>query len=228
MPDFNLDLSDPPRMVDFLVAASPYASGSDRQVADKLVQAYQDGDKVPTQKLIEAANKLAAATWPARYAVDRALVHEEPDEEWRRVTAAVRPSTALLMKRFRQGVGAKSLDEVLRHVDVDTALHDEEMSEIDEIRAQVRQEFWKERHDTLSVLVTAGQQEWQGYKKRLDKLRELAAVFPPVMQDEVFSKVNHYQDRILFGMELVPMEILDEEIQYYTDQKEINPLERAV
>lgn len=227
MSDLFLDLRDKPRVVDFLVMAGAYAGEKDRKAADALVSAYQDGKHPSIDKLANAARKLAFATWSARYAVVHYVMHEGSDEEWTRIVAAVRPSTAHLMKRFRAGVKAKTLDEVLNHPDVATALHDEEMLEIAEVRTHVREDLWKEKGTTLSLVVKQGAQELAAYRKRLDALRELAAAFPPALQDEIFSKINHYEDRILFAGEVLPLEILNGEVSYYTDQKEITPLDRS-
>jgi len=226
MKDLYLDLRDKPRVVDFLVLAGAYADAKDRKAAEKLVKDYQEGRMASVETLADSARKLAYATWPARYAVQHYLTHEGSEEEWTRVTSAVRPSTAHLMKRFRAGVKAKTLDEVLNHEDAQTALRDEdEMIEIAEVRSHVREDFWKGKKETLAVLMKDAERELAGYRKRLDALRTLAAVFPPAMQDEVLSKVNTYEDRIVFEGELLPLELLDEEIAYYTDQKEINPLD---
>jgi len=226
MKELHLDLRDRPRVIDFLVLASAYADPKARAAAGKTVKDYQDGKKVSTETLADAARKLAYATWPARRAIQHYLTHEGSEEEWRMVTAAVRPSTAHLMKRFRAGVKVKTLDEVLNHEDVQTALRDEdEMIEIAEVRSHVREDFWNGKKGTLTVLVTDAERELAGVRKRLEALRELAAAFPPSMQDEVISKVNAYEDRIVFGGEPVPLETLDEEIAYYTDQKEISPLD---
>ncbi|MCI0479269.1 hypothetical protein L0Y59_01875, partial [Candidatus Uhrbacteria bacterium] len=99
MSEFYLDLSDAPRVVDFLAMASAYAGKKHRSEADRLVKAYQEGQDVPLQELADAARHLALATWPARRAVRDYVTHEGTEEEWRRVTAAVRPSTRLLMNR---------------------------------------------------------------------------------------------------------------------------------
>jgi len=226
MNELYLDLRDRPRVIDFLVLAGAYADAKGRTAAGKIVKDYQDGKALSSETLADAARKLAYATWPARYAVRQFLTGEGSEEEWQMVTAAVRPSTAHLMKRFRAGVKAKTLDEVLNHEDAQTALRDEdEMIEIAEVRSHVREDFWMAKKDTLSVLVKGAERELAGYRKRLESLRTLAAAFPPAMQDEVLSKVNAYEDRIVFEGELIPLEVLDEEIAYYTDQKEISPLD---
>ncbi|MFA5935593.1 MAG: hypothetical protein WC787_01945 [Patescibacteria group bacterium] len=225
MSDFFLDLKDKPRVVDFLVEASIYADEKSREEAAEWAKKYHDGERVPTDKLAAAARKLAMATWPARYALHIFCTKEDPEEEWRRVNAAVRPSTAHLLKRLRSGVKAKTLDETLAHSEAVTAIGQEEQQEIAEVRTHVRHDIWKEKGSTLEIIMKAGKKEWEGYAKRFAMLRDLATTLPQSFQDEVFSKMARYEDRILFAVEILPMEILDEEVKYYNEQREFSPLE---
>jgi hypothetical protein len=225
MNDFFLDLKDKPRVVDFLVDASAFADADARQAAEVWVKAHQEGEHVGTDKLAEAARTLALATWPARYAVWMLCEKEDPEEEWRRVTSAVRPSTAHLLKRVRTSNKTKTLSATLADPDASTALRDEEQAEINEVRTQIRHDLWKEKASTLDVLVQAGTKELAGYRKRFERLRELALALPSSLQEEVFSKIARYEDRILFAGDILPLEILDQEIAYYNEQKEISPLE---
>lgn len=225
MTDLHLDLRDRARVVDFLADALEYASAKERADAEKWITAYQDGERVPTDKLAAAARRLAQATWPARYALGRYAAKEGAEDEWKKVLAAIRPSTAHLLKRFRTAAGVATLDEALAHGDADAALRSEERVEIDEVRRLVRQDMWRRHGKSLAVLVKSGQAELKGAMDRIQRLRDLASDLPRGLQDEAFSKIVHYEDRILFGGEIVPLEILDQEIAYYTEQKEINPLE---
>jgi hypothetical protein len=225
MSDLFLDLRDKVSVVDFLVENLEYAPAKERTMAEKAIRAYEEGEKVPTDKLAETARKFAAAAWPARYALDRFFREEGADEEWRRVLSAVRPSTAHLLNRFRDVHETASLDEALGHAEADVALRDEERIEIEEVRKHVRHDFWKEKKKALDLLVKEGADHFQGYVHRLGKLRDIAVTLPRGLQDEAFSKIAHYEDRILFEGEVVPFELIDQEIAYYVDQKEISPLE---
>ena len=221
MSDFFLNLADRTRVMDFLAGNVTYAPDRDRIPAEKAFHTLEEGERLPKEKLAEAARRLAIATWPARYAIGRFFETEGREEEWRRVLAAVRPSTAHMLKRFRSETNLSGLDEVLAHEDSNVAFHDEERFEISEVRVHVRQEYWKERADTLTVLAEAGQKELKGYLGRFTQLRDLASSLPPNLQDEVFSKLAHYEDRIFFEGRVVAMEVLDEEIKYYREQKEL-------
>ncbi|MBU1348484.1 hypothetical protein KJ781_00230 [Patescibacteria group bacterium] len=224
MPVLFLDLSDAPRVIDFLVMASAYAGKKERLEAERFVKGHHDGNDPPTEDLAAAARTLAIVTWPARHAVRYYLSHEGSEEEWKRVTAMVRPSTKVLMNRFRKGVGAKTLDEVLQHEDVGTALReDDEMFEVTHVRDQVAEDVWKEKHEALGLLVKDGVRGMEAYRERFRRLRDLAESLPVAAQDEVLSKMRHFEDRILFKGEQVPLEILDGEIAFYTEEKEIAP-----
>lgn len=243
MSDFFLDLRDKPRVIDFLVDDLELAPAKVRPEAEKWIRAYHDNEKVPTDKLADFAKRFAWSIWPVRFAMKRYFETEGADEEWRRVLAAVRPSTAHLLKRFGAGIKAASLDDVLKHAEADVALRDGDRVEINEIRKHLRQDYWREksRHHgkksqeggippkagkkTLAILVKEGEREAKAYHDRIAKLRDLALAMPRGFQDEIFSKLMRYEDRILFENEVVPLEILDDEVKYYTEQKEISPSE---
>ena len=225
MSDFFLDLRDKLRVVDFLADHLEFASSVMRREAEKWIQSYHDGKKVPTDRLAEIARRFAWAIWPARVALKRFFETQGSEEEWRRVLASIRPSTAHLLKRFRVGVRAATLDEVLQHAESDVALREGERIEIGEVRAHLRQDYWRDNKKSLAALVTDSEREVNEYQERLAKLRELALALSRGFQDEIFSKIARFEDRILFEGEVVPLEILDEEIKYYTEQKEISPVD---
>ncbi len=224
---YFLDLNDAPRVVDFLVDAAAYADAKERAAADDRARRYHDGETLDKSEIAGAAIKLGWSTWPARTAVVEVLNGERSDKEWSSVIAAIRPSTAHLLQRFKKASETNTLEELLSHEEVETALREEERMEVNEIRKHVREDFWKTDGANIKDIVEKRQDICDEYKKRFGELRELAVSFPPVMQDEVYSKIQHFEDRILFAAETVPMEILEKEIQYYTEQKEISPLEQG-
>jgi hypothetical protein len=225
MSDLFLDLRDKPAVIDFMVDALEFAPSQDREKAEKIVAAYQDGEKLHTDKLVNDARSLAIASYPARFAVQRFVSSEGSADEWRKLLSALRPSTTAILKRFRDTNRLTTVDAALSHAEADVALRDEERSEIDHVREQVRHDLWHEKQAALSVLKTEGEQELARYLGKLKSLRDLAVELPPSIQDEVFSKIMRYEDKLFFAGESVPLEILDQEISYYTDQKEVDPLE---
>ncbi len=225
MSDRFLDLRDKTAVADFIMENLEFVPVAFRAKAETMVKDLHDGKKVHTDKLAEEAKKIAVASFPARFALNRFFQKEGTKEEWERVIKTIRPSTAHLLKRFRDAAKLVSLDEVLEHAESDVALPDDERIEINEVRKHLREDYWKEHAKNLAQLVKDGQAHLEGYKHRLGKLRDLAVNLPTNLQDEVFSKIRHYEDCIFFEGDLIPLEILDEEIKYYVDQKEISPME---
>lgn len=225
MSDLFLDLRNKIRVIDFLAEHLEYASPAMRKEAEQWIHAYEEAEKIPTDKLANAARNFAWAIWPARYAVNRFFSTDGSEEEWVRVLDAVRPSTAHILKRFRRDAGAKTLDETLNHIEADVAFTDGDRREIAEIREHLRQDAWKEKPTTFAVLVKDGERLVQSFRNRLSALREIMVEMPRSLQDDVAAKIERYEDRILFAGEAVSLETMDQEIQYYTEQKEISPLE---
>ncbi len=225
MSDLFLDLRKHDRVVDFLQDTLEFADGNEREAAQKLVTVYQDGGHFSTTTLVEAARRLGKATWPARFALKRFISQEGAALEWQRVVASVRPSTAHLLERLQASLDTKNLHQVLEHPDSDMALGPSERSEIDAIHRSVHLDIWHEKHKALAVYLNDGEKELAAAIKRLNALRELAGDLPKAFQDEIFSKIERYEDHIFYQGQVVSLEILDDEIRYYTDQREISPLE---
>jgi hypothetical protein len=225
MSDLYLNLRDKVRVIDFLAEHLEYATPAVRKEAEQWIQAYEDEEKVHTDKLAEVARSFAWAIWPARYAVNRYFSTDGSEEEWVRVLDSIRPSTAHILKRFRRDTAAKNLDETLTHIESDVAFTDGDRREIAEVREHLRQDAWKTKQDSFEILRKEGERLVQSYRNRLSALRELMVELPRSLQDEVVLKVERYEDRILFEGEAMPLETFDEEIKYYTEQKEISPLD---
>ncbi len=225
MSDFFLDLRNQTRVVDFLQDFLEYAEGQEREAAQKLVTMYQDGGHFSTTTLAEAARRLSKAVFSARSATQMYLAEEGTELEWERMLAALRPSTAHLLERVRKSAKTTTLETTLKHADADSALTTDDRKEISEVRQHVELDVWREKRKALHSYVQAAQKELTVYLKRLNALRELAGEMPQPFQNEIFSKLERYEDRILFEGEAMPVEILDDEVRYYTDQKEISPLE---
>ncbi|MDQ7814430.1 MAG: hypothetical protein RDU25_01305 [Patescibacteria group bacterium] len=225
MSDFYLDLKDTVRIMDFFEDYSDYATPKEREIATSNLKKYHAREELKPEKLVDDIRKFAQAVWPARFALRRFFNEEGAEEEWRRVTAAVRPSTAHVMKRFREGIGAHNLQACLDHDESVTAFTEVELMEIEEVRKQVRHDYWREKGATLDILFKSGQLELKAYLERLKRLRDLAAELPEEYSHEIYSKLERFEDRIFFEGEVVPLQILDEEVQYYLDTAEIPVVE---
>ncbi len=216
----HVDFGDTVRVIDFLVEFAPYAPEKERKEAEQWVQRYQNREAISTSEIASVAMSVARLTWAPRWALEHYLTHEGVEEEWKMILGAIRASTAHLLERFRRMTDTDSLDEVLQHAESDQVLRDEERFEIEETRRHVREVLWKQKAEHLVALIRIGDSERKGYQKRLAALRELALGLPSALQEELLSKIEHYEDRIFFAGEVVSQEILDQEIAYYREQRE--------
>lgn len=224
MSDLFLDLRDRARTADFLQAYAHWTEGADRTAAEKLLEDWQSTGKTPSTKLADMARKLARAVWPQRQALHRWLREGAGAQaQWDGVLKAVRPSTAHLLKRLAMGLNGANLADILAHPDADQALRDEERQEIALVQAQVDEALWHAHKDALAGAATDAKRAMKTYLERLSELRDLAVNMPEPFQGEIFSKLERYEDRMLFEGEALPLEVLDDEIRYYRDQKEVAP-----
>ena len=91
--------------------------------------------------------------------------------------------------------------------------------EVNEIRKHVREDFWKTDGGKIEEIVKKRQGIRDEYKKLLGGIARTRGFFSAGDAGRGFSKIKHYENRILFAAETVPMEILEKEIQYYTEQR---------
>ncbi|MFA6161374.1 MAG: hypothetical protein WC766_04340 [Patescibacteria group bacterium] len=216
-----LNIKDRNQLVDFLAEWSGFASTETQQKSDELVRAYDEGEKTDKTELVEFVTELAKEVWSVRFALTRFFKEEGALIEWDRVLQAVSKSTAHLMERFRKDSGCGGVDCVLDHEDVDMTLHDDERHEIEKVRHHLMQDYWTSHPKTLEPLLEEGRELQKGYEKRLSDLQALTDGWPALLAEEVNAKVKSYQDEIYFKGNVVPLQTLDEELAYYTEQKEL-------
>lgn len=56
------------------------------------------------------------------------------------------------------------------------------------------------------------------FQEKMAAMRLVAEGLPALLQEELYSKVTRYEDRVLIAGEYVPTETLDEELKYYSEQ----------
>jgi hypothetical protein len=221
MSDLYLNFEDRAEVMEFLSEISVFADKKSRGAAEDLIRASDQGRSLTAEKLADFTRRMAVATWPARVAMQDHFSHRAVIEEWEKVASQVEPALEKKMFGFRKGAGAKTLDDLLKHPDAGDTFSAEDLLAIQDVRRRAREDFWNTKKATLKTLIKKYQQVLGEYQARFQKLRELAAVFTTGVQDEIYSKLQHFEDRVLFGLESVPLEILDEEILYYVEQKEL-------
>lgn len=225
MPELYLDVTDRNRIVDFIAAHVPFAPAAAQKRLEKLLRdAETDEAAVPVHALADAARKLAIAVWPARYAV-AAYGAAHPDAVWGAVASSLRSHTRVHIERLRRAFKEDSVEALLERSDADAALSDDERLELQSALAEAQVTVWKMHRTEMKDAVENASGALSRFLERMEALRELGGNLDVGLQREAFSKADHYEDRMLYEGELVPLEILDEEIAYYRDQKEISPTE---
>lgn len=211
-------------LVDFLSEWRDLAPEELQVQADELITAYDDGQTQDLAELAQFVEDFAWRIWPARFALGAFFGEQGALVEWDRISAAVRRSTAHLMQRFKQATGCQSIDQMLQHDDFDQTFKETEQHEINNLRHQVRTDFWKSHPETFSVLVSEGDSLRDGYKRILKELDDIAQVLPGLMSEEARSKSINLKERILYKGEHIPLELMESELIYYREQKEL-PIE---
>ena len=219
-----LNLMNSAEMVSFLAQWSDWAPTKPKAKAEAFISAYDEGQDVDKAELAQGVKDLAIEIWPARFAITRFFAQEGALVEWDRMIQTVRRSTAHLMERFRQGTGCKSLDELLAHDEFDTAFREEERHEIEQVRQDLRLDYYRTHIQTLQPFVAEGLEIIDGCVERLESLRALSEGWPSLLAEELLNKAKSYEDAIFFKGQHVTLESLDEELAYYREQKEL-PIE---
>ncbi|MFA5129860.1 MAG: hypothetical protein WC477_02955 [Patescibacteria group bacterium] len=224
MSDLYLNLHDRLALTDFMLEAVEYLEPNDplRERVDHVADAAIHGGDVSIETLNEIARETARASWPARIAVVRYLkTPEGKQEEWRRVLAAVSNSTEHLLERFRGSIKKETLQEVLDHEESQTVLHEAERIEIQEVLRHILPSIWKDKKKELLASAKSAKDELGKLEELLTALRRVASQEGTLNPDEIESKVVHYEDRIYYEGEEVPAEILEQEVGFYLDEREI-------
>lgn len=208
-------------MVDFLADWAGFASPEMKSKAEAMIQAYDDGEEPDKTVLAELVIALAKQIWPIRFALGRFFGEEGALIEWDMVEKAVRRSTAHLMERFKRSTGCRSLDEMFKHEDFDQAFRQEEKDEIESLRHHLLESYWASHPSSLQPLIEEGRSLLTSYEKRLEELKKIADGWPSLLAEELLAKVKSLEDRIYFKGEVIPFEIVDGELAYYREQKEL-------
>lgn len=215
MPERLLNLNDSTVVCDFIESVLGYLPEKDRKPYEATVEETREqGQAVTPERLAEMAKNIGAVTWPKRRALARFIETVGAELEWEGVVKHVRPSTATLLKKLRKDSGAGSLAETLTHSDASYLLKPDQEIEIKMIRDEVRSDLYEDHQEALEPLVEEAQSELEAMKKRLKHIREQADAVSGTQQIAYFEKLADLEDKIYFGGEAVPLEVLDAEVQF--------------
>ncbi len=228
MATFHLDLRDSNAILSFIDRAVPFLPEKDRKVYLQMEADFQARKRVPPAKVAEIVRNLGAATWAKRRALDRFLSTVGSGFEWDAVLTAVRPTTALLLKRLRASNGEKTLDEALKSSDAAMAIHDEEEIELQALRPEIRLKIWRDHEKKLLPMMEETEVECEAIKKRLKAMRDLAMKSKPARSTELMTKIEQLEDKFYFGAEMVPLEQLDNEIRFDSEEQAIPSTDDAL
>lgn len=196
----------------------------DQKTYQKVIDQVHDGKELQPQRLIEMAKNIGAVSWPRRFAIRRFLEDMGTELEWEALLEAVQPTTAALLKELRKSTGAKTIDEALESSDAPIIIHPEQEVEIEMVREQVRLQIWEEHKDHMEELIQEGMTELEAIRKRLQQLRKQAEQMSGSQQDLLLHKLESFEDRLYFGGEVLPLSMLEEELNYDREAA-ANPIE---
>lgn len=221
MTDLYLDLRDRTRVLDFIEEMKGYLPEIMRQRLEQELNKLEALKPLAEVELATLAKLVGRQSWSARQAL-RAYLKTPAGckDEWQRLVALVSRSTGHLLERFRSGTTCVGIDEVLEHEEAASAFRDLERYEIAAIRTKVHQTIWGEQRRAQAKSVAEFEQILSKIVKRLERLRSIA-VMAPWLQDEIFSKLERLEDRLYFEGEVLEVERLDVELNFYRDEAEL-------
>lgn len=221
-----LNLRDSIAVADFIESVADYLPEKDRKPYQALAADLEAGKKVSTTRMADVARNLGAATWAPRRAISSFLAKKGAEAEWEAVLSNVRPTTALLLKRLRKSSDAKTLDDALNSSDAPMAIHDEEEIELESVRPEIRLKLWQEHQKKLTKSLAECQSELEEIKKRFKRMRDVASKI--AAPGQLLSKLEGFEDRVYFGGEVIPLDVLDAELNFEVENMEIPATDDAL
>ena len=221
MPEGYLDLEDNRAIADFMESVIEFLPAKDRRTYQKIVDKVHNKEEISQERLIEMAKNVGAVSWPARFALKRFLKEVGSELEWEAVLVAIRPTTSALLKELKKTTGVKTLDEALNSSDASIIIHPELEVEIEMVREEVRMRLWDEHKDNLEVLIQEGLTELEAIRKRLKQLRKQAESMGGSQQDLLLKKLNAFENRLYFAGEIIPLDVLEAELQFDAEEAAI-------
>jgi len=218
----HLELTHPHAVADFAASVMDFLPAKERPQYKKLVDDIRAEKTIAEDRLVESARAIGSATWAERRAFDVFLNGKGADMEWKALLDALKPNTAALLKQLQKSSGAKTVGEALNHSDAAILVHEKENDELALVRPQIRLALWGAHKKEIKPLVARMETERKAIQARLEKMRALAGRTKRE-SDLLFPKIEAFEDRLYFGGETIPLEILDAEMQFALDDVELPP-----
>lgn len=223
----HVDVSNSLAVADFLDQNVEFLFEKERAPFLKVLKDLEKGEVLAAERLEKVMMGLGVATWPMRRALSAYLADDGVEDEWSAMLDAVRPTTALLLKRLRKNTKAKTLDDALASSDAAYAIHEREEEEIVHLRPEVRLMIWKAQGASLAPRVAAEKKTLAELQKRFRAWRTLAKSSAK-NETALLEKVERYEDRVFIGGEMIPLESLDEELTLDRADIEIPPTDESL
>jgi len=218
--DVYLNLHDAVAVADFMESVVDFLPEKDRKPYQQLIDSVHEGKTVSLERLGQAAKNIGAVTWSARRALDHFLLTVGSELEWESLLAHARPATVLLLKRLRRSAGTSTLNETLQTTDAQYAIGPEQEIEISMLRDEVRYHLWETHHEVLQPMIEENVIELEAIKKRLKRLREQAMKSDETTRNRLLDTLERFEDRLYFGGDIIPLEVLDAEVTYDAEDSE--------
>ena len=224
MSDLYLNLTDKREMINFISHWLFFADGDYRKHAESFIADYDDDKALELIELQNFTKEFAKEIYPARYGLLGFFAEEGAGIEWSRIESSVRRSTALKMRKYKAAGEADTIDMMFTDDDVDMVFSEEEKMEIQHVRHQLMEDYWQANKGKLQRYAAEGENQLNRFEELIMDLRECAAGLPAMLQEELYSKITRFEDRVYFNGEVLDETVLKEELNYYKEQKEI-PIE---
>ncbi len=209
-----LSLQDPEAVADYIESVIELVPERSRQEYEALQAKVLSGAALDPEELAQKIQTLGLLVWVPKRAVSLyTKTLEGAAEEWRKLDESLRPATSFLLSRIRRNTGAMTVEEAVLSGDGEYGLYEEQRDEIEALLAEIAIELWQEQQPKLTAQVKEAQEELDAIRKRLMVFkRSLERIEDKKEKEAAEAKLEAYEEQIFFLGEMVPLEVLDQEL----------------
>jgi hypothetical protein len=212
-------------VADFMESVLEFLPASGRQPYQEMIGHIREHQYPPREKTIPLAYQIGRTTWPARRALNRYLeTSDGAQEEWNRLFERCRAKTAAALKKLKSSANSPSLEHALDQSDASLLIDSDMELELSLLRPQIRLMLWQEHQKALVPFLKEAEQELQDIDTRLQQMKEEAAR-SRTGREFIQAKILAFEDRIYFGGESLPIDMLDSELQFEREEREMPTVE---
>lgn len=206
-------------MLDFLDQYLPLVPEGEASAFHVLIHEASQGKSVPLNRLRTSARALATWVFAPRVALKAfTKTNVGIKAEWDLLLEHARPATVFLLARLQAQHPDVSVGEALSSTDAAYLIHDEQEMELKALCPEILILLWQAHKKTLQKEVDKGQNILKDLERRLRILRLQASQMDEENREQGFARIDRFEDRIYFGAEVLPLEMLDQEIAANEEQ----------